>query len=159
MEAKPAAVQEAKQAGEIQARWAWTEPSVWTERMLTALERGVKGGSWFSLIDKVYSLRNLRSAFAQVKARKGAGGVDHVTIEMFESNLEANLGRASEELATGNYQPQAVRRKWIPKPGSKQQRPLGIPTVRDRVVHHAVLQEIGPVFERRYLEQSFAVRY
>ena len=50
-EARPAAVPEAKQAGEVRARWAWAEPCVWTERMLTALETGVKGGKWFSLID------------------------------------------------------------------------------------------------------------
>ena len=62
---------ETKQAGEIRARWAWVEPSVWTERMLTALEEGVKGGKWFSLIDKVYALTNLRAAFAEVKANAG----------------------------------------------------------------------------------------
>ena len=49
--------EKAKQAGEIRARWAWVEPAVWTERMLTALEEGVKGGKWFSLIDKVYTRR------------------------------------------------------------------------------------------------------
>jgi RNA-directed DNA polymerase len=49
----------ATQAEEVRARWAWTEPSVWTDRMLTALETGVKGGQWFSLIDKVYTTANL----------------------------------------------------------------------------------------------------
>ena len=158
MEERPAVVQQAKQAGVVQARWAWTEPSVWTERMLTALERGVKGGNWFSLIDKVYSLRNLQSAFARVKARSGAAGVDHVTIEKFEKDLEANLGRASEELAAGSYQPQAVRRKWIPKPGTKKKRPLGIPTVRDRVVQAALRNVIEPIFERDFAEQSYGFR-
>src|SRR5512147_399352 len=63
-ERKPAGVSEgATQAGEIRARWDWVEPSVWTERMLTALEKGVKGGKWFSLMDKVYALPNLRAAF------------------------------------------------------------------------------------------------
>jgi predicted phosphodiesterase len=61
-----------KQAGEIRARWAWTEPSVWTERMLTALEQGVKGGKWFSLMDKVHRERTLWAAFQQVKANGGA---------------------------------------------------------------------------------------
>ncbi len=66
-EAEPAAVsRETKQAGEIRARWAWVEPSVWTERMLTALEAGVKGSKWFSLMDKVYALANLRAAFEEV---------------------------------------------------------------------------------------------
>jgi len=158
MEVTPAPVPQAKQAGEVRARWAWTEASVWTERMLTALERGVKGGCWFSLIDKVYSQRNLQAAFVQVKANRGAAGVDHVTIEMFEDNLEANLTRVSEQLATGKYQPQAVRRKWIPKPESKQQRPLGIPTVRDRVVQGALRNVLEPIFERDFAEHSYGFR-
>jgi RNA-directed DNA polymerase len=158
MEAKPASVPKAKQAGEVRARWAWTEASVWTERMLTALERGVKGGCWFSLIDKVYSRRNLGAAFAQVKANQGAAGVDHVTVEMFADNLEANLRRVSEQLATGKYQPQAVRRKWIPKSESKQQRPLGIPTVRDRVVQGALRNVLEPIFERDFAEHSYGFR-
>jgi len=158
MEAKPASVPKAKQAGEVRARWAWTEASVWTERMLTALERGVKGGCWFSLIDKVYSRRNLGAAFAQVKANHGAAGVDHVTVEMFADHLEANLRRVSEQLATGKYQPQAVRRKWIPKSESKQQRPLGIPTVRDRVVQGALRNVLEPIFERDFAEHSYGFR-
>jgi RNA-directed DNA polymerase len=110
MEAEPAIVPMAKQAGDVHDRWAWTEPSVWTERMLIALERGVKGGYWFSLIDKVYSQQNLRAAFTQVKANHGAAGVDHVTIEIFEEDLEANLARMSQQLAAYKYEPQAVRR-------------------------------------------------
>jgi RNA-directed DNA polymerase len=158
MKVTPAPVPQAKQAGEVRARWAWTEASVWTERMLTALERGVKGGYWFSLIDKVYRLRNLQAAFAQVKANRGAAGVDHVTIEMFEDKLEANLTLVSEQLATGKYQPQAVRRKWIPKPESQQQRPLGIPTVRDRVVQGALRNVLEPIFERDFAEHSYGFR-
>jgi len=129
-EEKPAAVSETtKQAGEIRARWAWVEPTVWTERMLTALEKGVKGGKWFSLIDKVYALENLWAAFKTVKANQGAAGVDHQTIEMFERHLEENLEKLSRSLREGSYRPAAVRREWIPKPGSKEKRPLGIPTV------------------------------
>ena len=71
----------AKPAGEIRARGAWVEAEVWTERMLTALEPGVIGGKWHSLMDKVYALRNLRRALARVKANEGAAGVDHVTVE------------------------------------------------------------------------------
>jgi len=158
MEAKPASVPKAKQAGEERARWAWTEASVWTERMLTALERGVKGGCWFSLIDKVYSLRNLGAAFAQVQANRGAAGVDHVTVAMFADKLETNLKQVSAQLATGKYQPQAVRRKWIPKGESKQQRPLGIPTVRDRVVQGALRNVLEPIFERDFAEHSYGFR-
>jgi RNA-directed DNA polymerase len=138
MEAKPTPVLKAKQVGEVQARWAWTEPTVWTERMLTALEVGVKGGIWFSLIDKVYKPGNLRAAFAQVKANQGAAGVDYQTTEMFEADLDTNLSKVSQQLAEGSYRPQTVRRKWIAKPGSSEKRPLGIPTVRDRVVETAL---------------------
>jgi RNA-directed DNA polymerase len=98
---KPATVSfTAKQAGETQAqfpfgeensRWAWVESSVWTDRMLTALENGVKGGKWFSLIDKVYSLANLESAATEVAGNGGAAGVDRVTTEMFMDRKEANL--------------------------------------------------------------------
>ena len=71
--------------------------------MLTALEQGVKGGKWYSLMDKVYALPNLRAAFKQVKANGGAAGVDHQTIEMFERRLEENLERLSQSLKDGKY--------------------------------------------------------
>jgi RNA-directed DNA polymerase len=98
--------------------------------MLTALEQGVLGGKGFSLMDKVYALRNLRRAFERMKTNGGAAGVDHVTVEEFERHLEANLAKLSQTLQDGSYRPQAIRRVWIPKPGSKEKRPLGIPTVR-----------------------------
>jgi RNA-directed DNA polymerase len=142
----------------IRARWDWVEPAVWTERMLTALETGVKGGKWFSLMDKVYALPNLRQAFARVKANHGAAGVDHVTVEEFERDLEANLEKLSHALADQSYRPQAVRRKWINKPGSKEQRPLGIPTVRDRVVQAALRAVLEPIFERDFAAQSYGFR-
>ena len=81
----------ATRAGEILLRWSWVEPTVWTERMLTALEQGVKGGKWFSLIDKVHPERTLLAAFSRVAANKGAAGVDHVTVTMFGDHLEENL--------------------------------------------------------------------
>ena len=102
-EERPAGVSETTmQAGDIGARWAWVEPSVWTERMLMALEKGVKGGKWFSLIDKVYALANLGAAFAKVKANRGVAGVDHETIEMFEQRLEENLEKLSRSLREGS---------------------------------------------------------
>ncbi|MGH9968869.1 MAG: group II intron reverse transcriptase/maturase [Pyrinomonadaceae bacterium] len=157
-EGKPAVVPEAKQAGEVRARWAWTEAAVWSERMLTALEQGVKGGKWFSLIDKVYRPANLLRAFARVKANKGAAGVDHQTIEMFEQHLEANLEQLGAALQDGSYRPQALRRKWIAKPGSSEQRPLGIPTVRDRVAETALDAVLEPIFERDFAEHSYGFR-
>lgn len=158
-EEQPAGVPEtATQAGEIRERWAWVEPSVWTERMLTALEAGVKGGKWYSLMDKVYALANLRAAFAKVKANGGAAGVDRQTVEMFEHDLEENLEKLSRQLKEGSYRPQAVRRVWIPKPGKKERRPLGIPTVRDRVVQGALLHVLEPIFERGFAAQSYGFR-
>jgi len=90
--------------------------------MLTALEQGVKGGKWFSLIDKVYRPANLQRAFARVKANKGAAGVDYQTIEMFEQHLETNLEHLASALKDGSYRPQALRREWIAKPGSSEKR-------------------------------------
>ena len=114
---------------EVRARWAWTEPTVWTDRMLTALEKGVKGGRWHSLIDKVARPGVLRAAFAQVKANRGAAGVDHQTVAMVQERLDATVQHLSKGLLAGTYAPQPVRRVWVPKVGrARQQRPLGIPT-------------------------------
>lgn len=148
----------ARQAGEAPDRWSWVEPSVWSERMLTALEEGVKGGKWYSLIDKVSSPANLRSAFAQVKRNRGSAGVDRVTIGMFEAHLDENLERLSKSLREGSYRTQAIRRVWIPKPGSREKRPLGIPTVRDRVVQTALRNVLEPIFERDFAAQSYGFR-
>jgi RNA-directed DNA polymerase len=158
-EEPPAAVAETpKQAGEVRMRWAWTEPLVWTERMLTALEEGVKGGKWFSLMDKIYAQRTLWAGFQQVAANGGAAGVDHQTVEDFERDLMKNLKRLSDQLRAGRYRPQAVRRVWIPKPGSTEKRPLGVPTVRDRVVQAAMRLVLEPIFERDFAEQSYGFR-
>ncbi len=112
------------------SRWLWTEHSVWTERMLTALDEGVKGGVWFRLIDKVWSERNLRASFCKVAANGGAPGVDHRTVEKWGDDLERNLANLTTALQDGSYEPQAIRRVYIPKPGSAEQRPLGIPLLR-----------------------------
>jgi RNA-directed DNA polymerase len=148
----------ATRAGEILDRWSWVEPTVWTERMLTALEQGVKGGKWFSLIDKVHKEHTLMSAYSQVASNKGAAGVDHMTVTMFEERLEENLKKLSEDLRSGSYRPQQIRRHHIPKPGSKETRPLGIPTVRDRVVQTALKMVLEPIFERDFAEQSYGFR-
>ena len=156
----PAAVPaEARRAGEAEApARSYADPSVWTERMLTALAEGVKGGKWYSLMDKVHPERTLRSAFARVKANKGSSGVDHVTVEMFETELDDNLRRLDEELRTGEYRPQAIRRHYIPKLGSREKRPLGIPTVRDRVVQTALRMVLEPIFERDFAAHSYGFR-
>jgi RNA-directed DNA polymerase len=126
--------------------------------MLAALEQGVKGGKWYSLIDKLHPETTLRAAFAQVEANRGAAGVDHVSVEQYTKELDANLRRLSEELRTGSYRPQQIRRHYIPKPGSKEMRPLGIPTVRDRVVQTALRMVLEPIFERDFAKHSYGFR-
>ena len=143
---------------EIDPQWGWTEPSVWTERMLTALVKGVKGGKWYSLMDKVTKPENMMAAFGRVKANGGGAGVDHMSVERFEQGLEARLQKLSEDLKDGRYKPQAVKRVNIPKPGSTKTRPLGIPTTRDRVVQTALRQVIEPIYEREFAEYSYGFR-
>ena len=131
-EHKPARVPTAKQAGAANVRdaWTWTKPWIWTDRMLTALVNGVKGGQWFSLIDKVYNEVTLYSAARRVTGRKQkAAGVDHVAPAMFEERMSDHVRTLQHEITGGTYQPRPVRRIEIPKPGSRETRPLGIPTV------------------------------
>lgn len=149
---------ESTQASEVRSRWSWTEPSVWSDRMLTALETGVKGGRWFSLIDKVFSEQNLRAAWRRVAGNKGAPGVDSVTVSDYDRELEHNLAHLREELRSGKYTPLPNRRKWITKTGSRDRRPLGIPTVRDRHAQCAVKQVLEPIFERDFAEHSYGFR-
>jgi RNA-directed DNA polymerase len=137
-----------RRARETLTRWGWVEPTVWTERMLTALIEGVKGGAWYSLMDKVHPQRVLRAAYSRVAANEGAAGVDHVTVTMFESRLEENLTDLSDALRTGTYRPQAIRRHYIPKPGSQERRPLGIPICRSYCTSFQMgwgLSDGGPV--------------
>jgi RNA-directed DNA polymerase len=113
---------------------------------------------WFRLYDKVFSERNLRTAFFQVYDKKGASGVDHVSVEEFERRLPENLQELADQLRTHRYQPQAVRRVYIPKPGTNDTRPLGIPTVRDRAVQAAIVNVIEPIFELEFAEHSYGFR-
>jgi RNA-directed DNA polymerase len=126
--------------------------------MLTALEEGVKGGVWFSLIDKVYAPHTLRAAWQHVKANAGAAGVDHVTVAMYERELERNLAQVSQQLRDGTYRPQPVRRTWIDKLGSREKRPLGIPTVRDRIVQTALRLVLEPIYEWHFAARSYGFR-
>jgi RNA-directed DNA polymerase len=126
--------------------------------MLAALEQGVKGAKWFRLNDKVFSERNLLAAFQKVARKKGAAGVDHQSIRDFEQRLPEVLWELSDALKSGTYHPQAIRRVHIPKPGSTETRPLGIPTVRDRVVQAAIVSVIEPIFERDFAEHSYGFR-
>ena len=147
-----------KRAGDAGPQRPKAEPPIWTQRMLATLAKGVTGGKWYSLIDKLYPIATLEAAFAAVKANQGAAGVDHVSIEDYAANLETNLARLSETLRTGTYRPQAIRRHYIPKPGSQEKRPLGIPTVQDRVVQTALRMLLEPIFEKDFAAQSYGFR-
>lgn len=116
-------------AGEPPSTRSWANPCVWTPRMLNTLHSGVRGGKWHTLMDKVFSPLNLEAARRKVTGNAGAAGVDHQTVEDFAAHRRKELDRLHESLRTGTYRPQSVRRVWIPKPGSQEKRPLGIPTV------------------------------
>jgi RNA-directed DNA polymerase len=131
---------------------------MWTDRMLATLENGVKGGKWFSLIDKIHRPANLLGAYKKVASNNGSGGVDHVSVEAFGERLEAEIEQIHESLRKRSYQPSTIRRVYIRKPGKREMRPLGIPTVRDRVVQTAVRQVIEPIFERTFMECSYGFR-
>ena len=131
---------------------------VWSERMLTALVRGVKGNQWFSLIDKVHADRTLERAWEKVRSNAGGSGVDRVTIERFAKSCPRGLLDLKEQLRQARYQPLPVKRVWIPKPGTTEERPLGIPAVRDRIVQTALRMVIEPIFEHRFAEQSYGFR-
>jgi len=146
------------QAGDVRARWGWAEASVWTDRMLTALEQGVKGGVWFSLVDKVYAEANLEASYRKVARNRGAAGVDHETVDDFGKRKEQRLEEIRRQLKDGTYRPQAIRRKLIDKPGTQEKRPLGIPTVRDRVVQGALRHVLEPIFEREFAAHSYGFR-
>jgi RNA-directed DNA polymerase len=161
LQEKPAGVpveKPAKQDGGIRARWAWVKATVWTERMLTALENGVKGNVWYALYDKIRDLRNLTDAWESVRRNRGAGGVDNETTQKFEKQADEKLAKLQEELKGKTYRPQAVQRVFIPKPGSDQKRPLGIPTVRDRIVQGALRNVVEPIFERDFSAHSYGFR-
>jgi len=112
---------------------------------------------WYSLIDKVYRQENPEKAYRAVRANKGAPGVDGETVEAFGQHKEERLIQLHQELKTGTYEPQPVLRVEIPKPdGSK--RPLGIPTVKDRVVQQALLNILQPIFDPGFHPSSYGYR-
>ena len=125
--------------------------------MLSALGNGVKGGKWYSLMDKVFAPKTLQMAWTKVRANKGAAGVDGQSIERFAAKTELYLSELSAALREGTYRPQAVKRVDIPK-GDGKTRPLGIPTVKDRIVQQAVRLVVEPIFESGFAEGSYGFR-
>ena len=139
------------------ARYRWVEAGVWTDRMLAALENGVKGGKWFSLMDKVYAPRTLHAAWNRVARNRGAAGVDRVSVERFAGRAESYLEELSQALSQDTYAVSPVRRVSIPKGGGRR-RPLGIPTVKDRVVQTALKLVLEPIFEQEFEATSYGFR-
>lgn len=137
--------------------WLWVDRSVWNERMLAALDNGVKGNKWFSLIDKVYRYATLEAAWQKVARNRGAAGVDGQSVERFAANAPTYLAELSQALKEERYRPEAVRRVEIAK-GAGKTRPLGIPTVKDRIVQMAVKQVIEPIFEREFMPTNYGFR-
>ena len=158
-EGKPPTVSETDKQGEEDLwkrhkgeRW------IWSEKMLEALDKGVKGNKWFSLIDKIFKATTLELAWAKVHSNAGACGVDGITVKRFAKDSHTRLLAVKEQIERNAYQPQSIKRVWIPKPGSPEKRPLGIPTVRDRVVQTALRMVIEPIFEREFSPASYGFR-
>lgn len=147
-----------KQTEEIYERWPWVECAVWTERMLTRLEQSEPTTKWFGLWDKVWAERNLLQGYYAVWRNKGAAGVDQQTVQQFEAQQQWQINQLKEQLRSGRYQPLPARRVWIPKPGSSEKRPLGIPAVRDRVTQTALRNVLEPIFERDFASSSYGFR-
>lgn len=157
--AAPRVPEEAKQGAHSQglSNGSWLDSGVWTERMLAALDNGVKGGKWFSLMDKVYATQTLELAWERVKSKRGAGGIDGQSIARFAAHEGRYVEELHTALAADGYQPQPVRRVDIPKVGGGK-RPLGIPTVKDRVVQGALKLVLEPIFEREFEDTSYGFR-
>jgi RNA-directed DNA polymerase len=147
-----------KQAGEAQDINEWVERSVWTERMLGRLAASQEQTVWYSLWDKIWNPANLDQAILRVTMNKGGAGVDGYRTEQLAKDWTRQRDGLAVELQKGTYQPKPVRRAWIPKLGSHELRPLGIPAVRDRVVQTALRAVMEPIFEREFAEQSYGFR-
>jgi RNA-directed DNA polymerase len=126
--------------------------------MLTRLAKSEPTTVWYGLWDKVIAERNLQAAFWAVWRNAGAPGVDGQTVAQFGAQELAQLAKLREELRTKRYRRQPARRVWLPKPGSREQRPLGIPAVRDRTVEAALKHVLEPIFEHDFAEQSYGFR-
>jgi len=112
---------------------------------------------WYSLFDKVFALSNLQQAWQQVAANGGAPGNDGMTIAKFRENADQRLAALAADLRAKTYRPQPVRRVFIPKSGGGQ-RPLGIPSVRDRIVQQALRPILEPLFEAKFSSRSHGFR-
>ena len=131
------------------------------QKLQTALHAKAKESPnlrFHALYDKVYRKDVLAYAYERCKANGGAAGVDSQTFENIEAyGRERWLDELTQELKSRIYQPQPVRRVYIPKPDGKQ-RPLGIPTIRDRVVQTSAMLVLEPIFEADLPTEQYAYR-
>ena len=110
-----------------------------------------------TMIEDILEPENLAAAWKRVKANKGAPGIDGMTVEDFPAFARVHWPRIASAIREGTYRPAPVKRVWIPKPDGSQ-RPLGIPTVLDRVIQQAIAQVLGPLFEADFSEHSYGYR-
>jgi RNA-directed DNA polymerase len=151
-------VPQAKQGREVAPQWAWTEAVVWTERMLATLERGITGGKWYSVMDKVWKITNLQRAVQKVAQGKSRMKADGRKCRRYAEQSAQRLPILQGLLQSDRYQPKPAQRIWIPKLGSKEMRPLGIPEVENRVVEMAIRNVIEPIFEHSFAPHSYGFR-
>ena len=148
----------AKQGRVVAPQWEWTEAVVWTERMLATLERGIQGGKWYSLYDKVWKMENLQRAVEKVTQGKSPKKADGRKCRRYAEQSARRLPQLQPVLKEGRYNPQPAQRIWIPKLGSKEMRPLGVPPVENRVVEMALRHVLEPIFEHTFAEHSYGFR-
>ena len=111
-----------------------------------------------SLFETILDTYNLKIAFKRVKRNKGAPGIDGITIEEYEQNLEEELNQLRQEVQSWTYKPTPVKRVEIPKPNGKGTRNLGIPIVKDRVLHMAIKQVLEPILDPTFSKNSYGFR-
>ena len=126
--------------------------------MLATLERRIQGGKWYSLYDKVWKMENLQRAVAQVTQGKSPKKADGRKCRRYAEQSVRRLPQLQQMLKEGRYNPQPAQRIWIPKLGSKEMRPLGVPPVENRVVEMALRNVLEPIFEHTFAEHSYGFR-
>jgi retron-type reverse transcriptase len=110
------------------------------------------------LLEQIISGENLRRAAKRVKANRGSGGTDGMTVYELEQWLDENLESLQQQLRDGKYRPQPVRRVEIPKDSKGKTRKLGIPTVIDRTIQEAICQVLSPIYEEQFSDYSYGFR-
>jgi len=144
-------------SGQLDLRWS-THPDAtdpWSD--VNTLPYGRHGAVGQKLLETITGRANLMEAWRRVKANGGAAGIDGMSVEAFPKFWQTHGDRIVAQLKEGTYRPAAVRRVWIPK-GNGEQRPLGVPTVLDRVIQQAIAQELSFLYEAQFSEHSYGFR-